>query len=100
METEAFTRLITSNQPVLVDFSAEWCEPCRLLKEIIQCLQAKQGGTLRVINVDVDKQRNLSAQYAVQAVPTLMIFKNGRQLWRQSGLIRGEELNKVIEIFR
>lgn len=100
METETFAQLISSPRPVLVEFGAEWCGPCQVMAAIIGKIRAMQGEALRIVNVDVDKNRYISAHYSIEAVPTLMIFKNGRQLWRQSGVIQAEELNKVIEMFR
>ena len=85
---EKFNDLITSNIPVLVDFYAEWCGPCKMMKPILEDVKAMKGEKVRVVKVDVDKHQELAAYYQIQSVPTLMIFKDGKQLWRQSGVLR------------
>ena len=84
---EKFDDLITSNIPVLVDFYAEWCGPCKMMKPILEDVKAMKGEKVRVVKVDVDKHQELAAYYQIQSVPTLMIFKDGKQLWRQSGSV-------------
>ena len=85
---EKFDDLITSNIPVLVDFYAEWCGPCKMMKPILEDVKAMKGEKVRVVKVDVDKHQELAAYYQIQSVPTLMIFKDGKQLWRQSGVLQ------------
>ena len=98
---ESFSDLITSsNIPVLVDFFAEWCGPCKAMAPILKQVKDMQGDNVRIVKVDVDKNRNAAMQYAIQSVPTLMIFKGGKQVWRQSGVINAAELNKIIDMFR
>ena len=82
---EKFDDLITSNIPVLVDFYAEWCGPCKMMKPILEDVKA-----------DVDKHQELAAYYQIQSVPTLMIFKDGKQLWRQSGVLQAKELSELL----
>ena len=94
---ERFEELITSNIPVLVDFYAEWCGPCKMMKPILEELKGMKGEKVRVVKVDVDKHKELANYYQIQSVPTLMIFKEGKQLWRQSGVLRTHELSKIIE---
>ena len=84
---EKFDDLITSNIPVLVDFYAEWCGPCKMMKPILEDVKAMKGEKVRVVKVDVDKH---------QSVPTLMIFKDGKQLWRQSGVLQAKELSELL----
>lgn len=88
---EKFDDLITSNIPVLVDFYAEWCGPCKMMKPILEDVKAMKGEKVRVVKVDVDKHQELAAYYQIQSVPTLMIFKDGKQLWRQSGVLQAKE---------
>lgn len=94
---EKFEDLITSNIPILADFFAEWCGPCKAMKPILEDLKKIKGEKVRIVKVDVDKHKELAAQYNIQSVPTLMIFKNGQQLWRQSGVIRANELSTILE---
>ncbi len=94
---EKFEDLITSNIPVLADFFAEWCGPCKAMKPILEELKTMKGDKVRIVKIDVDKHRELATQYNIQSVPTLMIFKNGQQLWRQSGVMRVNELSSILE---
>lgn len=93
---EKFDDLITSNIPVLVDFYAEWCGPCKMMKPILEDVKAMKGEKVRVVKVDVDKHQELAAYYQIQSVPTLMIFKDGKQLWRQSGVLQTKELSELL----
>lgn len=98
---ESFHELISSSEtPVLVDFFAEWCGPCKTMSPILKQVKDMQGDKVRIIKVDVDKNNALAMQYSIQSVPTLMIFKKGKQLWRQSGVINAGELNKIVEMFK
>ena len=90
---ERFEDLITSNIPVLVDFFAEWCGPCKAMKPILKGIK---GEKVRIVKVDVDKHKEIAAYYQIQSVPTLMIFKDGKQLWRQSGVMRANDLNTIL----
>ncbi|WP_178794537.1 thioredoxin [Bacteroidaceae bacterium] len=93
---EKFEDLITSNIPVLVDFFAEWCGPCKAMKPILEELKEMKGEKVRIVKVDVDKHKEIAAYYQIQSVPTLMIFKDGKQLWRQSGVMRANDLNTIL----
>lgn len=98
---ETFHELISSSDvPVIVDFFAEWCGPCKTMSPILKQVKDMQGDKVRIVKVDVDKNNALAMQYSIQSVPTLMIFKNGKQLWRQSGVINANELNKIVEMFK
>lgn len=98
---ESFHELISSSEtPVLVDFFAEWCGPCKAMSPILKQVKDMQGDKVRIIKVDVDKNNTLAMQYSIQSVPTLMIFKRGKQVWRQSGVINAGELNKIVEMFK
>lgn len=96
---ERFEDLITSKTPVLVDFFAEWCGPCKIMKPILEELKGIKGESIRIVKIDVDKHQDLANQYRIQSVPTLMIFKNGETLWRQSGVMQTKELKETIEKF-
>lgn len=93
---EKFEDLITSNIPVLVDFFAEWCGPCKAMKPILEELKGIKNEKVRIVKVDVDKHKEIAAYYQIQSVPTLMIFKDGKQLWRQSGVMRANDLSMVL----
>ena len=98
---ETFNELISSSDvPVIVDFFAEWCGPCKTMSPILKQVKDMQGNKVRIVKVDVDKNNALAMQYSIQSVPTLMIFRNGKQMWRQSGVINAGELNKIVEMFK
>lgn len=84
---ETFQELIQSNIPVLVDFYADWCGPCKTMNPAIQDIGKTIQGKGRVVKINIDKNQALAAQFTVQSVPTFMIFKNGKTLWRHSGTI-------------
>ena len=92
----SFNILINSDQTVLVDFFATWCGPCKLLAPILKQVKDELGDSIKIIKVDVDKNQPLAAKYQVRGVPTLLLFKNGKQLWRQSGVLQKNELISII----
>jgi thioredoxin 1 len=89
-----FEELINSETPVLVDFFAEWCGPCKMMAPILQDVASQVGDKARIIKVDVDKNPGAAAAYQVRGVPTLIIFKKGQAVWRQSGVVQSEELTR------
>ena len=93
---ETFNDVISADRLVLVDFFATWCGPCKAMHPVLENLKQQLGDRLRIIKVDVDKYQQTAAQYGVQAVPTLMLFRSGRQLWRQSGALPLPQLMAVV----
>lgn len=94
-----FKELIQSDKPVLVDFFAEWCGPCKVMAPILKDLKQEIGDSISILKVDVDKNPQAASAYQVQGVPTLILFKQGKVLWRQSGVVQKNELLGVIKKF-
>ena len=92
-----FDEMILSYKPVLVDFFAEWCGPCKMMAPILKEVKKEIGDTATIIKVDVDKSPEAANQYQVQGVPTLILFKNGKPLWRQSGVVPKAGLINIIK---
>jgi thioredoxin 1 len=92
----SFNEIIQSDKPVLVDFFATWCGPCQMLAPILKDVKTNLGERISIIKIDVDKNQAVATQYQVRGVPTMILFQNGKQLWRQSGVISKEEIIKII----
>lgn len=93
---QTFSELINGDTPVLVDFMAEWCGPCKVMKPALEELHQKMGDAVRIIKIDIDKSPAAASSFNVQAVPTLILFQKGKILWRQSGVVPVNQLQKVI----
>lgn len=94
---EKFNELIQSAKPVLVDFYAEWCGPCQMMKHRLLDVAERLGNEAKIVQIDIDKEKALAERFHIQSVPTLIIFKNGKQLWRQSGIISTHALAKLLQ---
>ena len=93
---ETFNNVINSSQLVLADFFATWCSPCKAMHPVLEQLKAQLGDRIRIIKVDVDKHSIPAEEYNVQAVPTLILFRSGKVLWRQSGALPLNQLLSVV----
>lgn len=92
----SFNNIINSDTPVLVDFFADWCGPCKSLAPILKEVKEELGDNIKIIKIDVDKNQSLASKYQVRGVPTMLLFKNGTQVWRQSGVLPKSEIINVI----
>lgn len=97
---EKFNDVINSDQLTLVDFYATWCGPCKMMHPVLEQLKADLGDSIRIIKLDVDKSSDIAEAYRIQSVPTLMLFRRGEMLWRQSGAMRLAELKATISNYQ
>lgn len=92
----SFQTIISSSPTVLVDFFATWCGPCKTLGPILEQVKDELGDAVKIVKIDVDKNQPLATKYQVRGVPTMILYKNGKQVWRQSGVVSKEQLKQVI----
>lgn len=93
---KAFNEIINNDKPVLIDFYATWCGPCQMLGPVLKQVKDNLGERVSIIKIDVDKNQEIAASYQIKGVPTMMLFQNGKQLWRQSGVLSKDEIIRVI----
>ncbi|NGY38244.1 thioredoxin [Flavobacterium sp. XN-5] len=92
----SFDNLINSEKPILIDFHATWCGPCKVLGPILKEVKDNLGDRISIIKIDIDKNQPLASKYQVRGVPTMILFQNGKQLWRQSGVMEKKAIIDVI----
>ncbi|MBP6144248.1 MAG: thioredoxin [Sediminibacterium sp.] len=97
--TETFGTIIKGDKPVLVDFFATWCGPCKMMQPILEQVSKQLGDEVRIVKIDVDKNQQLASQLQVSSVPTLAIFKNGEIVWRQPGVQPAHVLSEKLKSF-
>ncbi|MCR4994122.1 MAG: thioredoxin [Bacteroidales bacterium] len=97
---EKFNEIINGNQLTLVDFFATWCGPCKMMHPVLEQLKENLGDAIRILKIDVDKNEPLSMTYRIQSVPTLMLFRGGEVLWRQSGAMPLTDLQSLIKQYQ
>ena len=95
----SFKEIISDSKPTLVDFFAEWCGPCKMIKPILEEVKTEIGSKANIIKVDVDRNQSASQVYQIRSVPTLIIFKDGKPVWRQSGVVPKQELLRLLKSF-
>jgi thioredoxin 1 len=93
----SFNDIINSEIPVLVDFFADWCGPCKMLAPVLKDVKKDMGDAVKIVKIDVDKNQPLALKYQVRGVPTMILFKNGKQLWRESGVLQKQDVISVIK---
>ena len=100
MPKKSFSELINSpGMPVLVDFYADWCGPCKTMAPILEQVAAQHQGKLKIIKIDVDRNQAVAQQFRVQGIPTLILFHKGQPVWRQSGVVPGPQLTQAVQPF-
>ncbi|MBJ2174315.1 thioredoxin [Aureibaculum sp. A20] len=93
----SFSEIINQDIPVLVDFKADWCGPCKMMTPILKEVKQQLKDGVKIIKIDVDKNQAVASKFQVKGVPTLILFKKGKQVWRQSGVLQASEIEHIIQ---
>lgn len=96
-QRKSFSELINGDTPVLVDFYADWCAPCKMMQPILKQLKSEMGDDILIIKIDTEKNPDVAIRYQVRGIPNLILFKNGRVLWQQAGVVQMPQLKQIIE---
>ena len=96
-DMSSFNELINSNKPVLVDFYADWCAPCRMMAPILEQVAGNMSGQVKIVKVNVDKNQNAAAKYGIRSIPTLMLFQNGQVKWQGVGVIQADQIEQIVK---
>jgi len=96
---ETFGEIISGNKLVLIDFTAEWCGPCKMMRPILTELRKRVGDKVRILKIDIDRSPAVSDAFNIQSVPTLMLIRNRNILWRESGVMQANRLERIIDQF-
>lgn len=96
IKSKSFTEIINNETPVLVDFYADWCAPCRMMPPILKELKHRMGDELNIIKIDTEKNPDVAIRYQVRGIPNLILFKEGHVLWQQAGVVQAAQLESVI----
>jgi len=99
-DRKSFSDYIKSDKPVLVDFYADWCGPCKVMHPILEEVKQKMNDDIIVLKINVDKNARVASQYQIQSIPTLILFKNGQPKWRQSGVVPAKQLEQIIAQYK
>jgi thioredoxin 1 len=97
MAAQSFKEIISGDKPVLVDFYADWCGPCKMMSPVVEQVSKEMADQVRVLKVDVDRNQSAATAYQIQGVPTFIIFKNGKVVWRQSGAMPAQALRTALQ---
>ena len=92
----SFSELINQQVPVLVDFKADWCQPCKMMTPVLKQVKQNFKDQIKIIKIDIDKNPAVAQKYGIRGVPTLILFKGGREVWKQSGVVQANQINAVI----
>lgn len=93
----SFKKIINQNKPVLVDFTASWCGPCKTMAPILEQVKSEVGDSASIVKIDVDRNQQIAQSLQIQGVPTLILYKNGKSVWRQSGVVQKGMLISLIQ---
>ena len=94
-----FSDLIKDETPVLIDFYADWCQPCKMMAPILQEVKKEMGDAVKIVKINTDTNREISMKYGIRSIPTLMLFKNGKEVWRQAGVLPAHQIQMTIKQF-